>query len=176
MYNITIPTSQEWEETFRFRTYLNYVCSISNYLFSIKPAKFLIEITSSKAFQHIQCKKITDEKIEKLLRNSWLTEVKLHLDGEEKDFSSYSNHWAPVQLYYSVYLALRAFFISSGTSITGEHVNNLSAISDEIVRRPDLFPYPFKTVCIDCGALSPEKFVNWPDGIPLNTVSTLQNY
>jgi hypothetical protein len=171
------PTDEEIEQGNRFRTYLNYVCSISNYLKSINPKTFLKTIAGSAEFCRIKRHRVDLDAIEKLLRNAWLTEVKLHIDGDDNEFATYSNHWAPVQLYYAVYLSLRAYSAANGSQIPNEHTKNLKAINNEILNKPSLFPFPFQTMCECSGARSDNsKFINLPVGMSINKISGLTKY
>ena len=159
-FTIKIPTEQEEHETHRFRTYFNYLCSIDAYIEN--KDNLIGDVVASQSFRGIQGGKSFDtKKVEKLLRNAWITEMQMEMAGRQRDFSIYANHWAPVQAYYSVYLALRSLFIVMGRSdLGGEHASNLKAVAEVISARPDLFPYPWKVLCI--GDPAAPQYLNLP--------------
>jgi hypothetical protein len=174
---LRFPSEEEIEQGNRFRTYLNYICSISAHLKHLTPKSFLKTITSSDEFGRIKRHNSDILEIEKLLRNAWLTEVKLHIDGEDNEFTTYSNHWAPVQLYYSAYLSLRAYFTANASQVPNEHTKNLKAINNDILNKSSLFPFPFHTMCLCGGARADDsKFINMPQGVCINKISGLTKF
>jgi hypothetical protein len=176
MHFVRLPTEEEIEQTNRYKTYLNYICSIGQYIEQTKPLDLVGIVTSTDSFQKINCKKSIDsEKIAKLIRNSWFTEVQLNLSEVLPEFNVYSNHWAPVQLYYSAYTATRALFEASGKNTPGEHTTNLKELSREISQRPDLFPQPWKTLCAGNSDVN-LTYPNLPEGICIKRISSLTQY
>jgi len=100
------------EEVHRFKTYLNYVGAIRNFLNESPPN--LKHVVQSPPFLSIQGGRCpSPPRVRELLRNAWFTEIQLSLAARLDDLVGYSNHWAPVQLYYAAYLALRALLLAS---------------------------------------------------------------
>ncbi len=174
---VKFPTDEELEQSNRFRTYLNYLSAFDKYIQKRynDPLKAITDIVTSKSFKSIQAGKCLDHsKLDRLLRNAWFTEIQMHLATPYKELIPYSNHWTPVQLYYSVFLATRAFFISAGLQVAPNHSSTLRAISGEIRSRPSLFPQPWRLLCEGDTASSP-TYRNLPRGITINPVSSLSN-
>ncbi len=99
-----------------FRTYLNYLVALARYIEEEYPEKsdLVKAVFNLRGVQRIKRNKDFDsEKLFKLLRNAWFTEIQLHLSGSDAEFMRYSNYWAPVQAYYAVFLELSALFVAS---------------------------------------------------------------
>jgi len=175
---IKLPTREEEDQANRFRTYLNYLLSISDFVGDAKdkPAEFVGTVIETKSFRDIQGGRSADiDKIGQLLRNAWFTEIQMDISGHYEEFVSYSNHWIPVQVYYAAYLTLRAYYIASGQNIPREHSSNLKAIAMEIHRRPDLFPQPWKAACVGNPENGMAKIINLPQGISVRKISPLSS-
>jgi hypothetical protein len=86
---------------------------------------------------------------------------------------AYTNHWTPVQMYYAVYLALRALFEAARMTVGEQHAKTLHAIGGEIKSRPALFPYPWKLLCVGAGARQCE-YLHLPTGVTIDPVSSLR--
>jgi hypothetical protein len=170
---------QQHEQTNRFRTYLHYFKAFSQEIDShySNPEEFGNQLMSHRKFKGLQGGKLYDEpNIERCLRNAWFTELQTAFPATLKDYLHFANHWICVQVYYSTYLALRAYFHSKGLGqqIGREHASNLKEVSEDIKKRPALFPYPF---CLLCEG-NPEKtdsiiFSNTPNGVHPIAVSNL---
>jgi len=146
----TVQTPESSDDRLRFITYLNYISAIAKFLSEQypEPSTLCRAVISSPAFNQIQGGKCSDSpKLQKLLRNSWFTEIQLNMASAYPDFIVYSNHWAPVQLYYAVYLSIRSFLLAGGHQAHGDHTSTLTAIAEQIRLRHDLFPQPWKTLC-----------------------------
>ncbi len=172
---IVVQSDEDVQHALRFRTYLNYLEIISNFLEPCEsnPKKLIKNVIKSKTFCDIQGGRCTDfNKLGKLLRNCWLTEIQLNLTFE--DYVSYSNHWAPVQVYYATYLALRAFYVSMGITISHEHSTTLKNIGEDIKRRPELFPRPWKVICIG-DPKNEIEILNHPEGTEFKKSSALNS-
>lgn len=172
----TIPSDEEMEQAIRFKTYLNYLVCISDFLGDIysEPTRLIAPVIQSRAFQNIQGGRCFDtERLAQLFRNAWFTEIQMSISAQYEEFVSYSNHWIPVQAYYATYLALRAYFTSSGQDIGREHAANLKAIGEEIQRRPKLFPQPWSVVCVDNPGSSSPQFRNLPNDVTISPISSL---
>jgi hypothetical protein len=92
------------QEEATFRTYLNYLVAWARYIEEEYPEKsdLVKAVFNLRGVQRIKRNKGFDsEKLFKLLRNAWFTEIQLLLNGGDAEFMRYSNHWAPVQAYYA---------------------------------------------------------------------------
>lgn len=172
---ITPMTSEEMNEHNKFIVYLNYLKTISDYLDSNSNKKQTYnEIVSAKDFSTIQSKpKHPDlEKVEKLLRSAWFTEVQLNFNKNNPEYAQFSNHWATVQAYYTIYLALRSLFTAMKLTTRPSHTPTLKQISAELTKHPDLFPLPWRITCSGDPSKS-YQFNNLPDGIAIKPISSL---
>ena len=160
----------------RFLTYLNYVTALSNFLkMEIGPNRYVFEnIVNSRSFRGIQggqC--MQPQQVCRLLRNAWLTEIQLGLPSRYTELVSYSNHWAPVQLYYSIYLAIRAFFLAGNRNVREDHTTTLRTISRDVFSRPELFPFPWKILCTGDPSRGNIEYLNLSEPIQIQPVSSL---
>jgi hypothetical protein len=189
MKGIIINWAEDNEEVKSFQTYSNYLLSLKQHIetqYGKGPAiykKLKLACEEVPSFSKIQINKTANiEKIKKLLFNSWHTEIVFTLPRKiNEDLVKYSNHWAPIQAYYSVYLSLCALFQSMGINCPNTHTNILKQISECIINR-NIFPSPwnahyrglaelnnqvygnFKEECKDISNLSvprEEDFWNW---------------
>ncbi len=175
---IIAPSEEQVQQTNRFRTYLNYLSSFLDFfgMERYNPEIYVKPVIESKAFQDIQGGRCPDiEKVGRILRNAWFTELQLSISGQNEEFIFYSNHWAPVQLYYSAYLGLRAYFIVSGQAVSNEHASNLKAIGEEIQRRPSLFPLPLKVICVGNPEDNTTRYLNLPQHCSVSKISPLSS-
>jgi len=164
------------EYEYKFLTYLHYLTSLRNFLKDNCQdyQSFGQAIASSGNFRKIQgghCQDI--DLLKRVMRNAWFTEVQLNLPGSRPELITYSNHWAPVQLYYACFLSLRGFFLSSGSNIDKNHIATLRTISSEIERRPSLFLEPISVMCKGDPEHKTEQYPNLPSGISINRISSL---
>jgi len=173
---LVVRVPDEGDETYRFRTYLNYLVALDIFLkseFQNNPVPFQ-NIVNSKAFRRIQggrCRNF--DIVERTLRNAWLSETQLYLPVRHPGLVAYANHWAPVQLYYSIFLAIRAFFYASGQEVAQNHSTTLRTITSEVESHPELFPYPWRATCIGDSKLDNLAYNNLPEGINVSPVSSL---
>jgi hypothetical protein len=159
-----VPVS-EADEFQRFTTYLNYLRALSLFLKRDFNLSSLREVVASASFMSIQGGRCPDvQRIRQLLRNAWSTEIQLSLAARQEGLVSYSNHWAPVQLYYASYLGLRALLLASNQTVPHDHTATLRAISLAIKARPQLFPQPWRTVCVGEPADPTLGYLNLPSG------------
>jgi hypothetical protein len=169
--NIYFPTEDEIEQGIRFRTYMNYICSVDEY---IQQRNVVNDLSSSNTFQTIQCGKCKDYgRLGQLLRNAWLTEIQLCIPAENEDILPYANHWIPVQSYYSIYLAIRAYFLASGQSVSNDHATSLRTIATEIYSRSELYPLPWKVLCVGNPDEPLPQLFSCPVGVSINQISNL---
>jgi hypothetical protein len=171
-----LPKHEEADQANRFRTYLNYLSAISDYLGDVYSnlENVVNPMIESAIFQSIQGGRCLDTaRLAELLRNAWFTEIQMSISAQYDEFVSYSNHWVPVQAYYSSYLALRSYFNASGQKVGREHSSNLKAIGQEIRRRPLLFPQPWRAVCIGNPETSSCQLCSVPNDVTISRVSSL---
>jgi len=172
---IRIPSNEEVDQANRFRTYLNYLTSISEFLGDVNSNQtYLQTIIDSRAFQNIQGGRCIDlERLSQLFRNAWFTEIQMSLTAQYDEFVPYSNHWLPVQAYYASYLAIRAYFNASGQNVNKEHSINLKVISENIQSRPTLFAHPWSVICTGNPESNSIAYHNLPSGIVISEISGL---
>jgi hypothetical protein len=116
-----------------------------------------------------------DEKIiQKCLFNAWNTELVLRLPSYiTKDLVKYSNHWAPVQAYYAIYLCLQAYFRSSKDPNVDTHASALRTIASQLRQRKLLLPF----WSVICHGTPPHSvhYKNLPPDKSVGKISTLSN-
>lgn len=173
--DFTPYTENELSNLKRFQTYGSYLVCLSNYLKSLDRKNLLTEISQSNSFQSIQTgrsKELAD--IEKLLRNSWATEIQLHFPTIHDELASVSNQWATVQLYYCLYISLVALLKASNQVVDQKHQEVLNTVSSLIEKRPNLFFPAIKVLCKGDG--NKYEYLNIPDGVDVVTkASNLSN-
>lgn len=177
------------KNTIRFQVYLNYVSSISAYLGSDKEKfdeQHYQDVVSSPKYKSLRSENCNQKVLNRVgyyLRNAWLTELCIRISGFEQtdEFIRLSNHWKPVQLYYSAYLAIQAFFVSNGQlneeEVSANHSKTLRMITNEIDNRSEIFPFPLR-VLLDGAPDHPkeEDFKNLPKGTEIKSISPLQEH
>jgi hypothetical protein len=115
-------------------------------------------------------------KIKSLLRNAWFTETQLNHSREYPEFIPYANHWACVQVYYAVYSNMRALFTAVNPQIGGAHALNLKEISQLIVNRRAMFPYPLSVTCSgDPESKDSIAYNNLPANVGISQISALKS-
>ena len=177
---INFPTDEEEEANLRFKTYNNYLKAIAILITgSYKNYDVLIsKVKSTKSFslikKNININTSSRSKIKKILFNSWNTELILNFPLNDDSLKLYSNHWMPVQIYYSVYLLLRALFICCGASVKKDHTSTLKSISNWI-QTSTIFIFPWDVSCCGFEKLGNLAFTNCTKVIDLKDVSNLSN-
>ena len=169
-------------DAFKFETYKNYVCSLGLFIgHHYGGAEQRLERLKSHLYpegvRHSVQKPSGSisaiEEIKKLLFNAWNTEIVLTLPRSiSVDFVKYANHWSPVQSYYSIYLALQAYFRSRGSVPPKNHTTALNMIGSQLLSE-NLFP-PFWSVCCAGGLeIETSKYTNLPAGVSVQSASSL---
>lgn len=88
----------EENEERRFRTYLQYTCSLSSFFSSCAPQDLFQESIDSDAFRDIQGGRCQDvDRVGQILRNAWMTEILTRLAVDSPHYSLYANLWLPIQ-------------------------------------------------------------------------------
>lgn len=147
--NFTPLTDYDLTIQHKFNVYLNYIVSLSD---EINSNEYFLNVFESKELHDIksQNKKINYHKVSNLLRIAWATEVQLSANRNNTDLTPYANHWSCVQAYYSVYLTVRSLLVAMNHSASEKntHRATIDNMNKEISKRPELFPYPWKVLCV----------------------------
>jgi len=151
----------------RFTTYKNYLLSF-NYLLNNLYYDYGNILSNLKK---IRLKPDSDfDKIRSLLLNSWNSELLLNLPFLfQDDFLKFSNHWSPVQSYYSIYLSLRALIVAKNMDARGDHSTTLRVVSSNFIQGEKIIPYPWD-ILLDCS-----KFCGIRGSSTINSINTLEN-
>ena len=137
------------------------------------PFKNIVQSKTFKKIQRRKCKNL--DLVRKTLRSAWLSEIQLSLPVRQPELIPYANLWAPVQLYYCVYLVTRAFFHATERDIAENHTTTLRTIASEIESRPAIFPQPWRVTCIGDPDLDSIIYNNLPENIEISPVSSLMS-
>lgn len=151
-----------------FITYKNYLTALSH-LINVMYSDYS-ELT--KSLKSVSLRENSDkERIKGLLMNSWNSEMLLNFPELLHDgFLKFSNHWAPVQSYYSIYLALRALIVAKGISARGDHSTTLQVVVSNFISTEKLFPAPWNIIFnID------DSYINLPNNINPSNINPLEN-
>lgn len=179
LISTSFPDEEELEAERSFRTYKNYLKSIEviieNYYGPNLFQNLKTALQNKKILTNAKQAEIDKNKIKKLLFNSWYSKIILHLPNLfDSSLKFYSNHWAPVQAYYSIYLSLRALIEARGINCREDHTTTLALIASWI-KNDGIFISPWNVYCKGCVEYKNHKFYGLPDGYtPLET-STLTN-
>lgn len=173
------PPSEDEIQSRKFVTYLNYLQSTCSFFEqSDATARQLIgSIVSSNDYKSIGRRQQTDVKsLVRLLRNAWFTETLLRFSHSSSNYLGYTNHWTPVQLYYAVYLELRALLIAMGQTVHRDHTATLHAIGNQVHIRPNLFFSPW---CLSLSGIPTKiascSFTGLPEKVELSEVNPLSS-
>lgn len=130
-----------------------------------------------KPFKKIQGRKLTigqAAQMERELKRSWANLGFVHGQVEDPDlFIRESNLWLPVQAYYCVYPAIRAYFHASNQDVDTNHRTSLRHLSKDVAR--GLFPYPWSALCRGCSDLGTLSYGGFPIEPDPSLVSPLEN-
>jgi len=153
----------------KFITYKNYSAGL-HYLLDLMYPDYSKLVNKLKKNVHPK-KQENLQRIRSLLLNSWNSELLLNFPGLLKNDSlKFSNHWAPVQSYYSIYLALRALILAKGISSAKEgHNKTLRVTVYNFIQGEKIFPLPWKVLYSNRG------FQNLPQNISPSTINSLEN-
>lgn len=166
-----VLTEEDLANGIKFKVYLNYILSLASELKNSHYTNLdhLKYVVSSKDFKNIlsQKKHFDGAKVNKLLRNAWLTELQLNFAKTNPGLVPYANHWGCVQIYYSSYLAMRSLLIVMNHSSldVSAHSSTISNVNKEILKRPLLFPFPWNILCVGNPNSSSINFKNIPEDI-----------
>lgn len=134
-----------------FATFYHYVSSIATLVDeSAVPRSRLVQaIAAGSTFQRINRNTAANlQLVRRRLRNAWSTEIVLGLPRQlGGGLVRYANHWAPVQAYYAVYLALHAFHAAAGRSPVTDHTAMLAAAAEDLRTGRLSAPTPWAMCC-----------------------------
>lgn len=102
-----------------------------------------MQVSSSPAFGKLHRQNAEADCVMRLLRNSWFTEILLLEIIKHDELLPYSNPWAMVQTYYSIYLAIRAYFLAGNRNIARSHQKTLRTICSDLTSYKNRFPEPW---------------------------------
>lgn len=120
-------------------------------------------LAKHKPYTKIQrASQIPVDDVKRFLLLAWASEIQLHLPtliGQETTVS-FSNAWAPVHAYYSVFGALQAWFAANGMAgVNDDHTATLRTISSMIEKR-DLLPPPWNLLATGCATRGERAYLN----------------
>lgn len=124
-----------------FTTYKNYLLALS-YLIDLTFPNYSMLVNSLKNIQPRH--NINEHRVRSLLLNSWNSELLLNLPNLfQEDFLKFSNHWSPVQSYYSIYLGCRALIVAKNINARGDHATTCRVVVSNLIQGENLFPQPW---------------------------------
>ncbi len=156
-----------------YLTYFNYIQALALSFPTEKSlSKALEAITSSKSFSSIRVKKLQNyDDLKKWLYLAWNTEMLLHSNLSVPEMVNLMNLWAPVQLYYSLFSGVHAFFAVQNNNFIPTHAALLKAIANASLLRRNLFLPTWQLICVRKGLSV--NFVGTPRGVSIGDISNL---
>lgn len=148
---LTYDPDQE-EQQRKFSVYVHYLAAIAGVIQeSFRSTREMARaISSTRQFQQLRVNRSYDDvALEKFLRNAWFTEIQARIPRGMPDVIPYANHWLAVQVYYSLYLAMRALFVVAlDRRVVESHEAALRTFAAEVGSRPGLFAVPWCMLAI----------------------------
>lgn len=142
--NFTEVKSKVDEEFASFTTLKNYLTSLSQIIDLLYKKNLTNLISSLDLKSDKTCGERDRKKFRKILCNSWHTEVLMRFPGMlDESMIRYSNHWVPVQLYYSIYLMASSYFYLCPEAFPSKHPDVLRRIANMIERKQLIRPWSF---------------------------------
>ena len=140
------------EQQRKFAVYVHYLEATSSVIqASYKTTRDMARaIASTPQFDKLRLNAEYDAlSLEKFLRNAWFTEIQARIPRGMPEVIAYANHWLAVQIYYSIYLAMRAFFVVAfDRTVVESHEAGLRAFAAEVASRPRLFGLPWCVLAV----------------------------
>lgn len=174
LITVSLPTPEEEERARRFQVHYFYILGICIFIMNYYKCnednyaeRILTEQNDLDSVKKINRKKdIQCDYLKQYLFISWASEIQLRLGSLIKPaLLRYSNAWAPVHAYYTVYMAAQSWFVSMGqNNLADNHSSSLSLISSQLENR-NLFPSPWSVSCSGCPQTNTECYRNIPPGI-----------
>ncbi|MBN2499262.1 MAG: hypothetical protein JXB38_00765 [Anaerolineales bacterium] len=110
---------------------------------------------------------IDHTRIAQLLRSSWFTELLVVGEAKNDSLLPYSNPWSMVQLYYIIYLSIRAYFLAFGRKVSSNHTVTLRTIAEDLINVKDRFPLPLSSCLSGMTSSEPFRLDNSPQEITI---------
>jgi len=147
------PPPEPDDEQLKFSVYVHYLAAVgavirSSFTSTREMGRTLI---ATPQFQKLKTRTSFDrDLLEKFLRNAWFTEIQARIPRKMAEVIPYANHWLAVQMYYCIYLAVRAYFLAAfDQKIPESHEAALKSFAAEVMSRPALFASPWCMLAVD---------------------------
>jgi hypothetical protein len=174
----------EAERQRRFQVHKQYLRAIGEFLtfhYGTANSRYKSPLDAQRdlpGYGRIQRRKShAPEVVTRCLQISWASQIQLRFPRYVRNpYLTYTNAWAPVHAYYSVYMAMQAWFGAQGqASMVDDHTSSLRTISRDIVDR-QLFPLPWSVACRGLPQLGDARYLGLPPDIdPTSPVEVLSN-
>lgn len=154
---------REGDNDYAFRTYYNYLQALSLQMSRTYAtiSDLARSVGTSAAFKRLSRRPGVDtEKIGRALRLSWYTEQLLVGSGVHLDLLQVAIPWTMVYSYYSVHLAIRAYFLAFGREVVESHAQTLRTVATDVAVCKARFPCPWSCLLSGDPKSSPVQFGN----------------
>lgn len=167
---IRLPSPEEEERARRFQVHKNYIAGITLFLeseYGLAGAPLMTGLAAAQrsldGFGRIQRRQVNEARLTQYLSLAWASELQFRLPGlGDRSLLQYSNAWAPIHAYYSIYMSAQAWFATVGAEdIVDNHTGSLNTLSNQIAQRA-LFPQPWSVTCSGCPHLGETHFAGLP--------------
>ena len=172
---IRFPTDREVDLTRRFTVNLNYIDHFRMWIDDqYGPGEALFrglttELLQRRSYVRLRRRGVDLSALRELLTVAWMSEVQLRMPGMlgGPEMIRYANAWAPVHAYYAVYMALQAWFETSGfRGVIDDHSATLRTVASQL-RDRDLLPPPWGVLASGCPMRDQDTYLNAPSGVDL---------
>ena len=134
------------KQVMRYYAYYNYFFALQMIIVELYPSPIdlVSNIHSTKGYQRLKKgKNVDDKRIVELLHRGWFTWGLLEEIGENSILAYLNSPWSFVQVYYSLYSLLDAFFLAKGQDMKLSHSAMLNTVASEITNSQSCFPRPW---------------------------------
>ncbi|MDP9223609.1 MAG: hypothetical protein M3P18_07080, partial [Actinomycetota bacterium] len=121
-------------------------------------------VQAQPAFQRVKRRPADLEAIRRDFSIAWQSELQLALPAllGSPEMARYANAWAPVHVYYAVYLSMQAWFEANKIAgVSDDHSASLRTIATQI-RDRRLFPPPWSVLAVGCPMRKERLYLNAP--------------
>ena len=156
----------------RYWAYSNYLIALARVIDQqySSDIDLATAIAVSPGFQHLSraSSSLDYNALSKTLRHSWFTELLLNEKMKYPELLPFAIPWSMVEAYYTVYPAIRAYFLSCGRVVETSHATTLRTICSDVANYQGRFPPPWN--CVLSGNLisSPFRVTNVTQPMTLN--------